>query len=253
MNCTDLFHHIGFKCQALPQEDSSQVFYISTPFQTFDGDGVKLFAEQVESNIRFFDAGHTIFHMLGSGLRFDTQRALAPIKKLVSAAGADLSDDGEISALASIEKAHEASRRALTAIIAASAWEAENAGLSDSTVTLAVEVEFFLKQWKPYAPLVRAPKIHGISGREYEFDFLFEDTLVDVVSSRPQSTAAKIRKLADVTGIPSQYEKPMLIIIDDRRNPQQAKQEAAILRQFAPTKTISWLEKQSPNDNIMHS
>lgn len=244
MNCQELFHHIGFKCQQLPQETGEPVFHISTPFQTFDGDGIRFFAEQIGSTIRFFDAGYTLFHMLGVGLQFKNARALAPIRKLVNSTGASLSEDGEISAIASKENSQQSARQVLSAIIAVSSWEAENAGLADETVTLATEVEFFLRQWKPYAPLEREPKRTGISGREYEFDFLFDGTLVDVVSSRPQSTAAKVRKLADVTGIPSQHDMQMLVIIDDRADPIQAGQEATIIRQFAPTKTISWLEKQ---------
>src|SRR5690606_18738222 len=119
-------------------------------------------------------------------------------------------------------------------------------------VTLATEVEFFLRQWRPAATMEKGHKRTGISGREYEFDFLFDGLLVDVVASRPQSTAAKVRKLADVTAIPSQEKTPMLIIIDDRADQEQAKQEAAILRQFAPTQTVTWLQDQA-NTNPLHS
>lgn len=250
MNCLELFNAAGFKCQKLEQEHGGPVFHLSTPLKTFDGYGIRLFAEIVGPAIRFFDAGYTIFHMMSSGIQLRDKRALTPIKRLVDAAGAELSDDGEISALAMQEHAFDAAGKALSAIMAATAWESENVGLPVDGVTLATEVEFFLRQWKPHATIEKGQKRTGISGREYEFDFLIDGTLVDVVASRPQSTAAKVRKLADITAIPSQEDIPILIIIDDRADESQAKQEAAILRRFSPTQTFSWLQKQASNQRL---
>lgn len=250
MNCLELFNAAGFHCQKMEQEHGGPVFHLSTPLRTFDGDGIRLFAEMVGPAVRFFDAGYTIFHMLSSGIQLKDGRSMAPIKRLVDAAGAELSEDGEISALALPNQAHDAARKVLSAIMATTAWESDNVGLPADGVTLATEVEFFLRQWKPLAKIEKGQKRAGISGREYEFDFLFDGRLVDVVASRPQSTAAKVRKLADVTAIPSQEKLDMLIIIDDRADQEQAKQEAAILRQFAPTQTVTWLQHQASTTPI---
>ncbi len=245
MICPELFDAMGFQCQQLTQGSAPPVYHLSTPFQTFDGDGIGLFAETDEDTIRIFDAGRTIFHIIGSaGIDLSDGRSMQPIKKLVDAAGAVLSDDGEIFMVSMRKDAEDCARRVLSAILAVSSWERDNVGIPSDGVRLASEVEFLLRQWKPSAPIESGRKGVGISGREYEFDLYQDGFLIDAVSSHPQATASVIRKLADVRGVPSQQDLKLLIIIDDRQDAIRATQEASIIRQFAPTKTVSWLQSQ---------
>ncbi|CDY79438.1 Phage protein [Caballeronia glathei] len=252
MNCAQLFTTIGFKCRPLQQPGGDVVHCISTPFEYFDGDGIHVFAEEAGKTIRFFDGGDTMFHIAGSGIKFRDNRSLSPLRRLAREAGAELSDDGEISAVAMASNAQDAFRNVVTAILEIAGWEAENAGMTTDATTLANEVEFYLRQWKPKLDLLRDQPMTGISGRSHDFHFLLDGELIDVVSSKPQSTAAEVRKLADVRGIPSNAAADIRVIIDDREDSKRAQQEALILSRFADVWMLSSLQGQvAPPSSIM--
>jgi uncharacterized protein DUF1828 len=250
MNCAQLFASVGFTCRRLEQPGGEVIHAISTPFQFFDGDGIHVFIEEVGPLVRLFDGGETMFHVAGSGIKFRDNRSISPIKKLIKDAGADFSDDGEISALAMPAEAHASFQKVISAILAVADWESENAGLTSDTATLAAEVEFYLRQWKPAAEILRGQSLPGISGRNHEFEFMVDGQLIDVVSSRPQSTAAEVRKLADVSGIPSQARTDIKVIIDDRPDHARAAQEAAILSRFAEVWLFTNLQGRIPPVSI---
>ena len=117
MNCTEIIKSLGLDCIILPSSDGKPIHCISTPFDYFDGDGIHLYAEELGGRVRFFDAGDTLFHVAGSGIKFRDKRSLKPIQKLVEEAGAQLSEGGEISTLATSEDSREGFRKTLTAIL----------------------------------------------------------------------------------------------------------------------------------------
>lgn len=242
MDCTKLFENMGFRCRHLAQPGGEVVHCISTPFEYFDGDGVHVFAEEIGPTVRIFDAGDAMFHIAGSGIKFRNSRSIAPLRKMVREAGAELSEDGEISALAASANAQSAFRNVMTAILGVAGWEAENAGMTADTTSLAGEVEMYLRQWKPGKDLLRDQPMSGISGRSHDFNFLLDGELIDVVSSRPQSTASEVRKLADVRGISVNASVDIRVIIDDRGNEDRARQEALILSRFADVWMLSSLQ-----------
>ena len=90
------------------------------------------------------------------------------------------------------------------------------------------EVAQCLAAWKKSTPHPK-PKVQGITGREYEFDFDVDGTLVLAISSRHQSTSAALHKLVDVKGLPANQALKTMIIIDDRRDAKAAKSESMIL------------------------
>jgi hypothetical protein len=244
MDCTQLFNSIGFRCRILPAVDGKPIHCITTPFRYFDGDGVHLYAENLGRFMRFFDSGDTMFHLYGSGIKFRSKRSIKPLQKLVTSAGAEMSDDGEISALVPLEDGQDGFRRAMAAVLSVTHWEADNAGFSSDIVNLAAEVEIYLREWKlGHEVLIDQPLV-GISGRPHKFAFMIDGELIDVVSSVPQSTAAEVRRLADVRGIRSQSDVPILVVIDDRPNPVRAKQEAMILSRFADVMLLTALQEK---------
>lgn len=242
MNCTELIESLGLNCKILPSSDGKPIHCISTPFDYFDGDGIHLYAEELDGFVRFFDAGDSLFHVVGSGIKFRDKRSIKPIKKLVEDSGAQLSDEGEISTLAPIKDSKEGFKKVLTAILNVAGWEAENAGISTDVTSLASEVEIYLREWKPGHEFLYEQPLEGISGRPHLFSFLIDGELVDVVSSAPQSTASEIRKLADIRGIPSQAETRIRVIIDDRSNSKRAHEEALILSRFADVWLLTSLQ-----------
>ena len=130
----------------------------------------------------------------------------------------------------------------MAAVLSIASWEADNIGMSTDATTLTSEVEIYLRAWKPHHNILLDQPQTGISGRSHEFSFLVDGELIDVVSSMPQATAAEVRKLADVRGIPSQTETPIRIILDDRPNLARAKQEAMILSRFADVMFLTALQ-----------
>jgi hypothetical protein len=230
-------------CRTLPTVDGAPVHCISTPFQYFDGDAVHLFAEEMGELVRFFDSGDTLFHASGSSINFKDKRGMKPLQRIVGDAGATLSDDGEISALAPKTDARNGFRKVMSAVLGIVSWEAENAGISTDATNLASEVEVYLREWKPKRDFLYEQPLSGISGRDHTFAFLLDGELIDVVSSSPQSTAAEVRKLADVRGIPSQSDTQIRVIIDDRVSPKRAQQEAMILSRFADVWLLSALQE----------
>lgn len=245
MSCAELFQSIGLKCKTLPAVDGKPVHCISTPFKYFDGDGIHVYAEDLGGLMRFFDAGDTLFHVYGSGIRFKDKRSMKPLQKLVQEAGAEMSDDGEISALASVSNSQDGFRKTITAILNVAAWEADNAGIASDATSLVSEVEIYLREWKPGHQFLFDQPLSGISGRTHTFSFLVDGELIDVVSSSPQSTASEVRKLADIRGIPSQSEARIRVVIDDRSNPERAQQEAMILSRFADVWPLTALQRQT--------
>ena len=127
------------------------------------------------------------------------------------------------------------------------AWEAENAGISTDVTSLTSEVEIYLREWKPKHEVLLEQPLTGISGRSHSFSFLIDGELIDVVSSAPQSTASEIRKLADIRGIPSQANTHIRVIIDDRDNPERAREEAMILSRFADVWPLTSLQDTVAN------
>lgn len=242
MNCAEIIKSLGLNCKILPASDGKPIHCISTPFDYFDGDGIHLYAEELGDLVRFFDAGDTLFHVVGSGIKFRDKRSIKPIKKLVEDAGAMLSDDGEISALSPTGDSREGFKKTLAAILNVAAWEAENSGISTDVTSLTSEVEIYLREWKPEHEFLYEQPLAGISGRSHFFSFLVDGELIDVVSSAPQSTASEIRKLADIRGIPSQANTHIRVIIDDRGNPERAREEAMILSRFADTWLLTALQ-----------
>ncbi|MES2503067.1 MAG: DUF1828 domain-containing protein [Pseudomonadota bacterium] len=250
MSSSEIIKSFGFDCIDLPDSAGNVIHCINTPFQYFDGNGISIYAEKVgEELLRFFDAGTTIFHMAGSGIHFRTKRCIKPIEKIVNEAGASLSDDGEISYITPINEAAKGFGKTLNAIINIANWESENVGISSDITTLVAEVEMYLRQINPKEEIQFEQKLNGISGRDNTFDFLLMGELIDVVSSHPQSTAAEVKKLADIRGVRSQMAIPIKVIIDDRINPQRASQEALIISRFADVLLLTNLFKKLPTLN----
>ncbi|MCF8186670.1 MAG: DUF1828 domain-containing protein [Sulfuritalea sp.] len=245
MSCTDLLKSFGFECADIPDNDGNVMHAIFTPFKFFDGDEISLFAEKTGDVIRFFDAGDTLFHLAGSGIHFPDKRAIKPIERLISETGAALSDSGEISTIVSVIDAKDGFGKALSAILSICNWEAENVGYSSDITTLAGEVEMYLRQLKPKAEVIYDQKLIGVSGRNSAFNFLIDGEFIDVVSSSPQSTAAEVRKLADIRGISANDDLTIKVVIDDRQNAKRANQEAMIISRFADAILLSQLQSKA--------
>lgn len=250
MSCFELIEKIGISCSRLPVS-GSEIYYIRTPFSYSDGDGIHVFAENLGNHIRFFDDGDTLFHVLGTGISVNSKRDIFPIRNIVEKTGAILSDIGEIEILTQRSNLQEGFEKIIKSILSVSDWERENMVLPESAVSLANEVEIYLAEWKPNKPIRRNESLTGISGRLLRFEFFQDETYIDVISSTPQASAAEIRKLADIRGISSHSNTNMMVVLDDRSNQKKAREEAAVLSQFADVMMITSLQKKTNNAKMV--
>jgi hypothetical protein len=239
MNCQQLFSALGFGCQPLETHGQQPVFHIRTPFRFSDGNAISVFVEDDDEFIKFFDAGETLFQLLGSGLSFRDGRALKPLRRVVEDIGATVTDAGDIELFTPASHIEEAFSTYLRALIAVSSWEQEHIGMPPDANTLAVEAENYLMMWKPSAHMMRRQGLPGISGREHEFAFLLDNEYIDVIPSRPQSTGSELRKLVDVRKSGSNAGVSIRVIVDDRHAPERAREEVSIIGGLATAWTMT--------------
>ena len=101
-------------------------------------------------------------------------------------------------------------------------YERELLALPAETVELAEEVERYLRLWKPDAQLIRDPKVYGISGHSYSFDF----QLILAISPTPNAVGAVMRKAGDVISGNDLNGRKITVIVDNRTDELFAKHKA---------------------------
>lgn len=87
------------------------------------------------------------------------------------------------------------------------------------------------------------PNYHtkGVSGTQYEFDFLADKTLIDFIPAHFNSTGAVLRKILDINQVYDEYD--YRIIINDK-DKQQAQKEAKIIMPLAKVVPLSLIQKR---------
>lgn len=236
MNCEKLSDIIGMRCNQL---DSS--IEVLTPFTFSDGNGIELFAQEHGPQIHFFDDGFTLLHLHSVGISLNNKMRWLPLRGIAENYGVTLSDDGVFETLSSISNPSNGFARMVAALIGIAAWEREQIGVSADTALLVDEVALYLRAWKPSLKLLERPSIKGFSGRSLTFDFEFGDQYIDAVHPHFASTGAELRKLVDFNSASVAANKEALVIVDDRNNPDLAKQEIGIIGRVAKTWPMSSL------------
>lgn len=229
MICDQLTSLIGFEC--CPLTAAGDVALISTPFQFQDGEGIPVYVELANGQVRFFDDGGTILHFLGRGVRLDDKRRM---KWLVSAAesnGAQLTDTGEVEVWSSVTEASVAFAKYVAAMMAVSAWERDQEGVAVDTALFVDEVVMALRANNPRAEFdLDPPPLTGVSGQVHKFDLTFDGHPVIATSPHPNAVSANLRKMVDVRGLVANTETSFLVVIDDRVDPDAADREARVLQ-----------------------
>lgn len=243
MNCDQFESLIGMRCEPIPMRDGSGAVALHTPFTFFDGDGVEIYATSAGPGVQFFDDGLTLDWLRGAGFRVrEDRRRWASIRKAVAPYGVSLSENGCIESFWPAEDAPTGFARTVSAILAVDAWAREHAGIPQEAQWLAEEVAMYLRAWKPRGEFSDRPgAVLGLSGRAHSFDMSLDDELIDAITPHPASTGGELRKLVDVRAIAANKGLAIRVVIDDRRDPDAAGQEAAILGNFAQTWPISRL------------
>ena len=102
----------------------------------------------------------------------------------------------------------------------------------------------YLRQWKPRALVnSKPPAVKGFSGKMLTFDLEVGGQFIDAINPRGQSTNATIRKFVELNT--SVTNREYMVIVDDRTNPEAAKQEVEIIGQVGVAWPMSKLIKAS--------
>jgi hypothetical protein len=172
------------------------------------------------------------------------------LQRSIEPHGLNFTEQGEIKAYGKSDHAALLIAQFISGILAVAQMERTALGVPDKTDNLADEVEMLLRNWKPQLSLVRNPHIKGISGHEYDFDFMFGDELVDVLVPHHNATGGAMRKLGDVLSGPGQHKA--LVIVDDRTDPERAETELQIIAMLARALPLSKLISSHATSQQVH-
>lgn len=243
MICTSLSDTIGFTCA--PLNEDGTVALIDTPFAFGNGEAVPVFVERTGNLVRFFDDGVTLLHLRGRGLKLVDQRNLKPIRTIVESGGVTLSPRGEVEIWSDAATAPLAFAKFMAALLAVSTWEQNQLGVSSDVSLFLDEVVLCLRAWKPQANIAESPEFAGVSGYKYRLDFSVDGEGVLAITPHPNTVSAAAKKLLDIRASNTNVNLKILIIVDDRQDPEMAKREGSILDSVGNVMMMTRLEKNS--------
>ena len=244
MNCQLIANKFAFDCTPLLTTKGEQAFELGTPFAFADGAAVNVYAIPHGDTLELTDNGDTMLHLTGMGMAAWHKSKLALLQRSIEPHGLAFTEQGEIKAYGKADHAALLIAQFISGILAVAQMERAALGVPDKADNLADEVEMLLRSWKPKFTLVRAPHVKGISGHEYDFDFMFGDELVDVLVPHHSATGGGMRKLGDVLSAPGQHKA--LVIVDDRAEPERAETELNIIAMLARAMPLSKLISKNP-------
>lgn len=249
MICQQLSLLLGLACH--PLNDDGSVVIVETPFKFDDGDHISVYVESVGNQFRFFDDGATFMHFVGLGLSLQSAHQTRFLKTVAEAYGGSFNSDGEIELWAKESESAEAFARYITAMLSVVRWERERKSVDHDIDLFVEEVALYLAAWKG-TDVIRRPKVQGITGREYEFDFDVAGLFVLAVSTHHQSTSAALHKLVDVKGLPSNAGLKTLVVIDDRADQKTAKNESMVLSSVSGVIGMEQLQRNAGAGAAVH-
>ena len=247
MNCEKLQELLGMRCIARGMDSIE----IVTPFTFSDGSGFEIFASTRGEQVHLFDDGFTLSQLHSAGLDLRSKRRWSPLRSIASLYNVTLSDDGVFETLAPASSPSLGFARFISALIGVSSWEREQAGVSADASWLVEEVALYLQAWKPNEKLLRKPSIRGFSGRTLTFDFALNGKYIDAILPHGITTGAELRKLVDFDSSSAKLDSEALIVLDDRSNPEQAKQERDILSRVATVWNVSALIEATSGGSVI--
>jgi len=124
MICSQISELLGFACHPLTK--AGNVALIDAPFVFPDGDQIPIFIEKMGHQIRFFDDGDLILHLLGRGVPLNNHQQTRFIRNLAEPNGVTLNDQGELEIWADIHQASTAFAKYMSTMLALAQWEKDN-------------------------------------------------------------------------------------------------------------------------------
>ena len=250
MSCQLLAHQFSFDCTPLTTFQGEQAFELGTPFAFADGTAINLYTIVHGDTLELTDNGDTMLHLTSVGMNAWRKNKQAALLRAIEPHGLTINDQGEIKGYGKAEHAALLIAQFVSGVLAVAQIERAALGVPDKADNLADEVEMLLRAWKPDLMLARGPHVKGISGHEYDFDFVLGDELVDVIAPHHNATGGIMRKLGDVLSGEGQHKS--LVIVDDRLEPKRAEIELQIIATLARAMPLSKLLPKQASSTLLH-
>ena len=229
---------IKLDCQWLQQQAFSNCYQVKT-VSGEEAIGVQTYHRWSDDSLLSFyilpcgdkllitDEAESIFHFRTMGL-LENKRAWRVIQEKLNGTKTDvqLEQDGEIFALCRPDQVATTIADFISSLCALMHYERELLALPAEAVELAEEVEHYLRLWKPSAQLIREPKVHGISGHSYSFDFQLDNQLILAIAPTPNAVGAVMRKTGDVISGNDLNGRNITVIVDNRSDQLFAEHKA---------------------------
>lgn len=247
MICSNLHHLTGFECR--PIGDGGELAYIVTPFKFNDGDRLPVYVEKSAAGFRFFDDGQTLLHFMGRGMKFNSGHQLKFLSNIAQHHGVTLNEDGILEVFAANEEPNKAFARYISCMLQLVEWEREHEDLDANASAFSTEVAEALRAWQPLQAITSTRDYIGASGKTHSVDFQFGNRGVLAVAPKPQKTAHVLYKLVDIRSKTSNSADEFLVVIDDRQQPDKARNEAEVFRTVANVMTFTKLKSLKTVDH----
>jgi len=237
MSCEELFKRMGFECA----RREGGVYVINTPLSFPDGEPISLYFVERENSVLVSDNSNTLVHLRSIGIDVSDRKKWRGMRQIISSFGLTLGDSGEVTGGALLKGAHNLVARYLGAMLAIGDMEREHMGLSDEMAHFLDEVELHLKAWRPDDALTYRPEIRGHSGRTHTFHFQLGEEVIDAAKPHSVRTGSILRKAADLQNSSSPLQ--VMVVMDDRDDPERAKAETDILSTLVKVLPFSRLSR----------
>lgn len=123
MVCHRISELLGLGCH--PLTDDGLVAMIDSPCKYSDGDDVPIFIEKFGSQIRVFDDGGAVIHLLGLGMSLDDQHKIKFLKELTEPFHVNLNDAGEFEIWAPETGAPAAVANFISSMLTVDRWQSD--------------------------------------------------------------------------------------------------------------------------------
>lgn len=237
MSCEELFGRMGFSCS----KRGNNTYRIDTPISFPNGEPISLYFIDRGNSVLVSDNADTLFHLSSVGMDLSDRKKWRGVSQIANTFGIKLENTGAVTGLALASGAHDLVARFIGAMLAIAEMEREYVGLTDEMALFIDEVEMHLRVWKPNESIERYPQIKGHSGRVHTFHFHFGNELIEAAKPHSNKTGSILRKAADIQN--AAIPLGIMIVMDDREDPERAKAETDILSTLVKVLPFSRLSK----------
>lgn len=242
IDCLNVAESTAWDCRVI---DSRGTLELCPPVTFADGAIIPIYVIPVgETSVEITDDGGFKEHLARCGLRvaLDSRR-LATLERIIANWGVGFSD--ALSIVSTGDSLAFAFQRYLGALFDVARWELEILNLPPDNTALVQELELYLLALSPAGYVERDIPLRGISGRYRKFPVKLNGVLYDAVGTHPASSASMVKKLYDVTAAPSNMDAKITVVVDDRKDAEQASSDIQIYSGLAHVDKMSGLQKRA--------